>query len=224
MSGFLHIVAPSVDVDVEILMGAGPATPVGGLGGWQQKERPDAKAMTEWTGQETVMQSIPLLLNGFMEGNSIQGQANDIIALGRKTTDDEVPPVFRMFGPIHFGWLPWVLESVDWGEAEDQVIRDENTRLMRQEVTLHVAEYEGPDSIRTKRIRHPFGTSAGGGTNFPTNIYIVHKGDTLAKIAAKVYGDRSRWKEIGAKNGINDPNQELKVGRELKLPTSSKTS
>lgn len=224
MSGKLHIVAPSVDVDVEILMGNGPATPNGGLGGWQQKERPDAKSMTEWTGQETIMQSVPLLLNGFMEGNSIQGQANDIIALGRKTVDDEVPPVFRMFGPIHFGWLPWVLESIDWGEAEDQVIRDSNTRLMRQEVTLHVAEYEGPDSIRTKRIRKAFGTGATIGIGAPGNVYIVSDGDTLGKIAAKLYGDRSRWKEIGDKNGINDPNQELKAGRELKLPTSSKKS
>jgi hypothetical protein len=194
------------------------------MGGWQQKERPDAKSLTEWTGQPSVTQSIPLLLNGFMEGNSIQGQANDIIALGRKTTDDEVPPIFRLFGPVHFGWLQWVLEGVDWGEAEEDVIRDNNEVLLRQAVVLHVAEFVDPDEIRTKRIRHPFGTSAGGGTNFPGNVYIVHKGDTLGIIASKVYGDRSRWKEIGEKNGIRDPNKELDPGREIKLPTSSKSS
>lgn len=221
MSGFIRIQAPSVDVDLRVLMGEGPATPDGGIGGWQQKERPDAKSVTEWTGQSTITQSVPLLLNGYMEGNVIQGQANDIIALGRKTDDDEVPPVFRMFGPIHFGWLPWVLESIDWGE---DVIRDQNTNLMRQECTLHVAEYEDPDTIRTKRIRHPFGTGKGGGTNFPTNVYIAHKDDTCNLIANKVFGDRSRGKEIADKNGIRDPGKELQPGREIKLPTGSKKS
>lgn len=217
MSGFIRILAPSVGVDIRVLMGEGPATPDGGIGGWQQMPRPDAKSLTEWSGQDTITQSIPILMNGFIEDNNIQGQANDIIALGRKTTGDEVPPVFRMFGPIHFQWLPWVLESVEWGE---EVIRDNETNLMRQECTLHVAEYEDPDQIRVKRLRHAYSIGKGGGVG-PSNEYIVHKGDTLAIIAAKVYGDRSRWKVIGKKNDIRDPNKELKPGSVIRLPSSS---
>lgn len=217
MSEFLRIVAPSVGVDLKVLMGDGAATPTGGVGGWQQKERPDAKSLTTWSGQGTFTQDVPILINGFKDNNSVQGQANDIISLGRKTDEDEVPPVFRIFGAVWMQWLPYVLEGVDWGE---EVIRDVDTRLLRQELTLHIAEYEDPDQIRVKRIRRAFGTGKGGGTNYPGNIYICRKGDTLIKIASKVFGDRSRWKRIGSKNGIRDPNHELKPGRAIKLPAN----
>lgn len=215
MSEFIRIVANSADVDLKVLMGEGPATITGGLGGWQQTERPDAKSLTEWIGQGSVTQSVPVLLNGLKESNSVQGQANDIIALGRNTEDDEVPPVFRMFGAVHFSWLTWVLEDIEW---TDEVIRDRDTTLLRQEVILHVAEFVDPDQIRIKRVRHPFGTGKGGGTNFPGSVYIVHKGDTCNKIAAKVYGDRSIGKKIADKNNIRDPNKELEPGRQIKLP------
>lgn len=221
MSEFLKILAPSVGVDLRVLMGNGPATPTGGVGGWQQKKRPDAKSLTEWTGQDTFTQDVPILINGFMDGNSIEGQAADIIKLGRKTEDDEVPPVFHIFGAIWMQWLPWVLEGVEWGSTTDeQVIRDRDTTLIRQELTLHIAEYEDPDQIRLKRIRRAYGVGKGGGVNFPGNVYIVRKDDTLAKIAAKVYGDRTRWKVLAKKNGIRDPNQELKPGRQIKLPAN----
>jgi hypothetical protein len=220
VSEFIHIVAPSANVDLRCLMGDGPATPTGGIGGWQQVPRPDAKSLTEWSGQDTFTQSIPLLINGWNDGNSVQGQANDIIALGRKTDGDEVPPVFRISGAIHMPWLLWVLEDVEWLDGEEDVIRDTDTTLLRQAVILHVAEYEDPDQIRIKRIRHPFGTGKGGGTNFPGNEYIVHKGDTCNKIAAKVYGDRTRGKVIADKNNIRDPNKELDPGRSLKLPAN----
>jgi hypothetical protein len=220
MSEFLRILAPSADVDTKILMGDGAATITGGVGGWQQVKRPDAKSLTEWSGQDTITQSVPLMINGFKLGNSVQGQANDIIALGRNTTDDEVPPVFRMFGAIHFQWLPWVLESVEWLDGEEDVIRDNDTTLLRQAVILHVAEFEDPDQIRLKRIRHAFGTGKGGGTNYPGNQYIVRKGDDLIKIAAKVYGDRTRWKVLAKKNDIRDPNKELQPGRVINLPAN----
>lgn len=217
MSEFLRIFAPSEGVDLRVLHGDGPATPTGGVGGWQQVARTDAKSMTEWSGNDTFTQDIPVLLNGFKEGNVVQGQANDIIALGRKTDDDEVPPVFRMVGAIWMPWLPWVLEDVEW---TDEVIRDDDTRLLRQEVVLKVAEFEDPDQVKVKRIRHPYGTSKGGGTNFPTNQYIVRKGDNLVKIATKVYGDRTRWKKLSEKNDIRDPHHELEPGRIIKLPVN----
>lgn len=217
MSEFLRIVAPSADIDLKVLMGDGPATLTGGIGGWQQMQRPDAKSLTEWSGQDTVTQSVPVLINGFRQGQSVQGQANDIIALGRNTEKDEVPPVFRIFGAIWLQHLPWVLEEIDWG---DEVIRDVETNLLRQELTLHIAEFEDPDQIRLKRIRHPYGTGKGGGTNYPGKKYIVHKGDTLIKIASKVYGDRTRWKVLAQKNDIRDPNKELTPGRVINLPAN----
>ena len=56
-------------------------------------------------------------------------------------------------------------------------------------------------------------TGAGAAT------YVVGKGDNLSKIADKVFGDSSRWKEIyeANKDTISDPNK-IYVGQELVIP------
>jgi nucleoid-associated protein YgaU len=49
--------------------------------------------------------------------------------------------------------------------------------------------------------------------------YTVQAGDTLGKIAQKVYGDGSRWKEIFEANKETIKNPDLiQVGQELKIP------
>jgi nucleoid-associated protein YgaU len=49
--------------------------------------------------------------------------------------------------------------------------------------------------------------------------YTVQAGDTLGKIAQKVYNDASRWKEIFEANKETIKNPDLiQVGQELKIP------
>lgn len=55
------------------------------------------------------------------------------------------------------------------------------------------------------------GGSSGG------NTYTVQYGDTLSGIAKELLGDASRYKEIAALNGIDNPNV-IKVGQVLKIP------
>jgi sulfite exporter TauE/SafE/copper chaperone CopZ len=49
--------------------------------------------------------------------------------------------------------------------------------------------------------------------------YIVRPGDTLARIAAKLYGDRKRWPDIASANPGMSPRR-LHAGQRLKLPES----
>ena len=49
--------------------------------------------------------------------------------------------------------------------------------------------------------------------------YEVQKGDTLSKIAKRVYGDASRWKEIWEANKAQIPNPDLiHPGQQLSMP------
>jgi nucleoid-associated protein YgaU len=57
-------------------------------------------------------------------------------------------------------------------------------------------------------------TSVGGGST-----YIVKSGDSLSKIAKRVYGDASEWKKIHAANSAKIPNPDLiHPGLELTIP------
>ncbi|HXG69302.1 MAG TPA: LysM peptidoglycan-binding domain-containing protein [Gemmatimonadaceae bacterium] len=58
-------------------------------------------------------------------------------------------------------------------------------------------------------------TTAGRGGS----TYIVKSGDSLSKIAKRVYGDASKWKEIQAANSAKIPNPDLiHPGLELTIP------
>ncbi|BCI60656.1 N-acetylmuramoyl-L-alanine amidase [Solibaculum mannosilyticum] len=58
---------------------------------------------------------------------------------------------------------------------------------------------------------HMSGNSSGSG-----NTYTVQYGDTLSGIAKSLLGDASRYKEIAALNGIDNPNV-IKVGQVLQI-------
>lgn len=50
-------------------------------------------------------------------------------------------------------------------------------------------------------------------------IYYVQKGDTLSRIALKVYGDSSRWRDILSSNSTSVRNEkDLRVGMRLNIP------
>ncbi|CZT57095.1 N-acetylmuramoyl-L-alanine amidase CwlA precursor [Eubacteriaceae bacterium CHKCI005] len=56
-----------------------------------------------------------------------------------------------------------------------------------------------------------------GGSSGSGNTYTVQYGDTLSGIAKSLLGDASRYKEIAALNGIDNPNV-IKVGQVLQIP------
>jgi LysM repeat protein len=70
---------------------------------------------------------------------------------------------------------------------------------------LSVASPVSPDMEPAKP------TAAAPGT------YMIERGDTLAKIATKLYGDSEKWRMIAQANPGLNPDR-LKVGQEIKLP------
>lgn len=58
------------------------------------------------------------------------------------------------------------------------------------------------------------------GTPKPRRTHQVQIGDTLDRIAARYYGDATRWRDIAALNGISDP-LDLTPGDLLSIPERS---
>lgn len=212
----LRLICPQPRVDLTVNMGDGPATPTAGIAAWEVIERVEGKSITDRGAVQPFSQDVPVFLDGWAKGNSVQRQLDTILSLG-----GENPGVFRAFGPIHHSGRHYIFG----GEPEfGEVIRDHDGTLLRQRLTLRLAEYVRPDLIRRRRRRRGqrmgLGQAravAGIGPARPLT-YTVRAGDTLPKIAARELGDWKRWPEIGRRNGIRDPQQQLQPGRVLRLP------
>lgn len=73
---------------------------------------------------------------------------------------------------------------------------------------------------RLPKVPDPAPELAWGSDPEPAKTYVVVSGDTLRKIAAKVYGNSARWKKVYNANRETigpDPNR-IRVGQELILP------
>jgi len=214
----VRIIAKNPEIDITVPMGDGSSYPTGGLGGWVPVPLADDVAGVDWEGQDGLSQDVRLLLNGVERDEDIEREWNTIEKLGRDANGDERrPPVFFVYGPVEHPGKAWVLPAngIEVVDSED-MRRNGSGELLRREFVLHLLEYISPDVVkdrrRKKRNRQGVADNvAVGGT------YTTKAGDTLAKIAAKLYGDWRRWKEIGDKNGLSDPNRVLPAGKRLKL-------
>jgi hypothetical protein len=210
----VRIIAQNPDIDISVEMGDGPAMIVSGLGGWQTVDRIDDISITDWVGQAPLQQDVPLLLDGYAKERSVERELNSIFKLGRDAVGEEnVPPVFKVFGPVYFEGKSWVLPEGGIELDPSSVIREDDGTLLRQALTLHLLEYVKPDEVKLRKKKRQQHVA-----NHIPLTYITRKGDTLISIAADVLHDWKRWKEIGQKNNLSDPNRKLPPGKTLNLP------
>jgi LysM repeat protein len=210
----IRIIAKDPGIDIEIPMGDGPAIPTGGFGSWIAIPRQDDVAVTDWEGQEPLTEAVPLLLDGYAKGDSVQREWNTVKKLGRDPNGDERrPPVFKVYGPIDAPeGKSWVLPDGGITPNTASIIKSNDGDLLRIEFTLSLLEYVRPDTIR-RRTKARRGIGKGQALTYTTRA-----GDTLESIAARVLGDRKLWKALGKKNGLHDPLRSLPANRTLNLP------
>jgi nucleoid-associated protein YgaU len=216
----VRIVAKNPAIDIFVPMGDGPAYPTGGLGGWATVPLQDDVEGVDWEGQEPLTQDVPLLLDGLAKNESVEREWNTIKKLGRDPNGDErKPPVFQVYGPVEYPGKFWVLPSggIEVVNPDEEMIKaNGDGELLRVEFILHLLEYTAPDVIKARRRKK--GGVAGLSQNVAVGgTYTTREGDTLAKIAARLLNDWRRWKEIGDKNGIGDPNRKLPARKRLRI-------
>ncbi|WP_033327252.1 LysM peptidoglycan-binding domain-containing protein [Streptomyces yerevanensis] len=114
-----------------------------------------------------------------------------------------MPPV------VTFKWgsnpeFTGVIESL----AITYVLFDREGTPTRAKVSLSLKEFTAP---KTQQQRTP--------TSSPTvpKVWTVRRGDTLSSIAAAVYRDSGRWRELASANGLADP-RALTPGTALVVP------
>jgi hypothetical protein len=202
---FVNFYALDGSADITVLMGDGPAELAGGDGGWESEPRWGDDPVTWWLAPSSFTQTIPVR---FDDDASQEAAINALRKLARSPGDHRPPPVVMIAGPaVQRADLPWVVQTVS--DGGNVIRRASDGNRIRQDMTVSLLQYG--EAL-------PLGSSNSPKKRRPsTNKWRVRSGDTLPQIAAIVYGDANRWKEIAHANGIRDP-RSLTVGRVLRIP------
>lgn len=152
------------------LLGPEGARVTAGGGGWETIPVPRGVGITEWKGRPNYEMSLDLLYDGWLihpqrpnPPRSFIGRPNLPIGITHASTglwmegtiatleslavpgrDMVTPPSLRIYGAVPHTDLRWVIQSLEWGDA----VRDRITgRRMRQQVTVHLLEYNQPTDL-----------------------------------------------------------------------------
>jgi hypothetical protein len=213
-----------------------------GYGGWDEIARPRRSPLTTFRGSPALHLTLPLLLDKFVSGDSIEREISAVTQMGLPTAADGEPPrlhVRARGGAVPYQGRTWVLNDIVWGDAEMNTAGDRT----RQQFTLSLAEYIEDVHLRekssaarrrakvalvktkrgasSKRVTAKKGRavlkkpSARSLSTASTTTF--GDGEDLLTIAARELGDADRWVEIAALNNLRDP-RSISEGQVLRLP------
>jgi hypothetical protein len=209
-----------------------------GYGGWDEVVRPRRSPITTWRASPGLKLTLPVLLDGWADGRSVEREVAQLEQMGTPTASDGDPPRVRLEATgnaIPYLRRVWVITGLTFGDA----LMNKAGNRVRQQVTLSLLEYVHDVYLAERSAaRRRRGKAAQPKTKAGARSKRVvarrsgkpqpkkkgraaaldwGAGESLASIAARELGDAERWIEIAQLNGIRDPTA-VEPGQVLRLP------
>jgi hypothetical protein len=234
--GWVRISSSDPPLSVTALLAEERPDVTDGYGGWNEIARPRRAPITTWAGSPGLKLTLPLLLDGWATGRSVERDVSQLEQMALPGASDGDPPRVRLQatgGAVPYQGRAWVVTALAFGDA---LMNDAGNRV-RQKVTVSLLEYvydvylaqrsaanrrrakaaqpKTKPGARSKRVvAKRSGKPKPKGRTAPVDF---GAGETLASIAARELGDADRWIEIAQLNGIRDP-AAVAPGQVLRLP------
>ncbi len=170
---------------------------------WEPDRMPGkATPVLRFAGGNSGTFSLSLVFDTTADGSSVTTHTNKLLKL--MEIDESLPDYDAQ---RNSGRPPWV--SFHWGtniHTFKAIIKSLGVTFtyfsnegvpLRANVEMSLEQYE-PDPNWTRQ-------NPTSGTPKPHRTHQVSPGDTLDRIAARYYGDSTRWRAIAAANAISDP-------------------
>lgn len=137
-------------------------------------------------------------------------QLKDNSGVSRSTAEERMLAILKPRpAKIMFEWGAFKFRGLIKSLNIDYVMFTQTGTPVRAKASLTLVEY------RHRRAFPRQNPTSGG--KMTEQIWVVSGHDRLDTIAAEVYGDATRWRQIAEHNGIEDPNG-LRPGQELAIP------
>ncbi len=149
---------------------------------------------------------------GFLAGSAPAGSAERSSTRQMIQTDIELPTSREM--------VPWKIHKGGKESAvQAPVARTETPSKWSEE-----EKAEAPSEPEEKELEHSAPVARHHDETVAVTVYTVRQGDTLEKIAQKVYGDGTQWRRIykANKDKLKSPNR-IYAGQRLVVPAFEKT-
>ena len=159
-------------------------------------------AVLQFVGGEAGTLTMELFFDTTDTGTDVRSRAGQISALTEPDPATQAPPrLLLLWGSLAFPcFLVSVRQAFDYFNAAGHPLR----------ATLTV-EFKGYDAAASVAPAALFAAAE------QVTRYVAKIGDTLAGIAASVYGDPGQWRRIASANGIDDP-RAVAPGQQFQIP------
>lgn len=186
--GYIQLIWPTGTLD--ILLGDSPPTITQGYSIFGEIARPKRSTVIEYVGKELFKMAVPCMLDGWVEGRSVEDRVRslELIAVSRGGKG-EPPQDFRIEGPVPHKNLQWYIETIEWGDA----IYDGMIRLRQVFVMNLVQKLDMPYILKNGQ-EQPQATRPGW------RVVRTPDGD-LRRLAQIMLGDSRLWNRMRQKNG-----------------------
>lgn len=202
---------------VEAILGEEGAIVTNGYGGWSVVTRPRREGLTQWDGQAPFEMRIGILLDGYADSRSVEQSCINLERMARQPALFKEPPIIRVQGNVPHTDLPYVINSIEWGQA----LRHRSGYRVRQAATVGLLRYVADDRVQLKGAaaiaRSDSSTSTTATKTKSAGSHTTVAGETLLSIASAQYGDANAWREIADANGLRDP-YNVPAGTTLVMP------
>lgn len=169
----------------------------------------------EYVGGGSGSMSLSLFFDTTADGTAVTRHTGKLLKL--LDPDPSLPGADERSGNVR---PPWV--RFHWGDLHSfkAVVASLDITFtyfassgtpLRARASMSLTQYEPDDAFGPQNPT--------SGTPDPGRVHQVQPGETLDRVAAKHYGDATRWREIAAANGIEDP-LALRPGALLDIPRS----
>jgi hypothetical protein len=187
---------------------------VGRRNEWSSEPMPGKGVPTlSYSGARGSWMSVDLTFDTTADGTAVTAHTGKIMALmdidptiagTNEATHNARPP----FVTFHWGDLHSFKAVIAELEMTFTYFSSTGTPL-RADMRLRLQQFEASQAFGPQNPT--------SGTPRPHRVHRVQPGETLDRIAARYYGDATRWRALAAANGIEDP-LTLRPGGMLSIP------
>lgn len=163
---------------------------------------------SQYVGQMPIELTLKMLLDEATATEPVQSRLETLLSWTRPKNENKDPHVITFtWGVLKIGQSVGLVCHCDSVEVEYQLFNRAG-QPVRATATIKLDEVPRPGIA-------PQNPTSGG--ELPHRSHVLHADDDLAVLAHAEYGSTARWRDVAARNGIDNPFR-LPAGREVIFP------